>query len=443
MSPIQETTIRAGSGSPRLKALHVAAVAAGNGLEFFDFMIFATFAIYIGRAYFPSRDPTVSLLVSLATFGIGFVTRPIGGFVIGRLGDRAGRQPALMLSFGLMGAGTLGLALTPTYAAIGVAAPAIVIFARLVQGFALGGEVGPATAYLIEAAGERRRGQVGAWQSATQGLAMLMSAAVAVALSFALPRAALEAWGWRLAFLAGLAIVPFALVVRRSLPETAPARRVATRAQAGKAPWALVGLSVVLLAYGTISTYVSNYLTTFAIDTLKMAPRAAFGVGLVTGGLVLVLTPVGGWLSDRVGRKRVMIPCTIVSGLVILPAFSWLIAHPSPAALYATTVLMTAPGALGSAAMIVGIAESFPARTRSFAVGAIYATAIAVFGGSAQFVVALLIHALHAPIAPAWYRLGATLFGLAAMIALPESAPARRDARLAIGAAALSTPPGE
>ena len=441
MAPIQETTSAAGSGPQRLKALHVAAVAAGNGLEFFDFMIFATFAIYIGRAYFPSHDPTVSLLVSLATFGIGFVTRPIGGLVIGRLGDRVGRRPALMLSFGLMGAGTLGLALTPTYATIGLAAPAIVIFARLVQGFALGGEVGPATAYLVEAAGEGRRGQVGAWQSATQGLAMLMSAAVAVALSFALPRAALEAWGWRLAFLAGLVIVPFALVVRRSLPETIPARRAAGE-PAGKAPWALVGLSVVLLAYGTISTYVSNYLTTFAIDTLKMAPRAAFGVGLVTGGLVLALTPIGGWLSDRVGRKAVMIPCTIVSGLVILPAFSWLIAHPSPAALYATTVLMTAPGALGAAAMIVGIAESFPARTRSFAVGAIYATAIAVFGGSAQFVVALLIHALHAPIAPAWYRLGATVFGLAAMIALPESAPVRRNARVPVGIAP-SMPPAE
>ena len=150
------------SPQPRLRFVHIAAVAAGNGLEFFDFLLYSTFALYIGKAYFPNHDPVVSLLLSLATFGIGFITRPIGGLVLGHVGDRIGRKPAMLISFALMGVGGLGLAVTPTYAQIGLAAPVLVIIARLVQGFALGGEVGPSTAFLIEAAPARRRGLVGA-----------------------------------------------------------------------------------------------------------------------------------------------------------------------------------------------------------------------------------------------------------------------------------------
>ena len=158
--PSLAATDSPGAAAPapsRLRLTHVAAVTVGNGLEFYDFLIYSTFAIYIGRAYFPSHEPVMSLLLSLATFGIGFVTRPIGGVVLGRLGDRLGRKPAMLISFGLMGVGALAVAVTPTYGQIGLAAPVIVIIARLIQGFALGGEVGPSTAYLVEAAGPRRR----------------------------------------------------------------------------------------------------------------------------------------------------------------------------------------------------------------------------------------------------------------------------------------------
>jgi MFS transporter, MHS family, citrate/tricarballylate:H+ symporter len=418
-------------GQP-LRIWHVAAVVAGNGLEFYDFLIYATFAIYIGKAFFPTHDPLVSLLLSLATFGIGFVTRPLGGVVLGRIGDRIGRKPALLISFALMAAGVLGIAITPTYAQIGPAAPALVILARLVQGFALGGEVGPSTAFLVEAAHGRRRGVVGSMQGASQGIAVLSASAVAVGLSFVLPADDLEHWGWRLAFAAGLLIVPFGLIARRKLPETAPhdlaGRVIAAPAPRSPIPWRLVSLGLMLITSGTIGTYVGSYMTTFAMDTLHLPARAAFGVGVVNGACVLVFTPLGGWLSDRLGRKQVMIPSTCIAILLMLPAYGYMVAHPSALTLYLATAAVSVPGALAGAPILVSITESFPSSMRCMAVGAIYALAVAMFGGTTQVVVAWLTHVTADPMAPTFYRLAAALIGLAAMLNLPESAPVRTDA---------------
>ncbi|HEX7760076.1 MAG TPA: MFS transporter [Caulobacteraceae bacterium] len=442
---------------PRLRASHIAAVAAGNGLEFYDFLIYATFALYIGRAYFPAHGPVMSLLLSLATFGIGFATRPLGGMVLGRLGDRIGRKPAMLISFALMAVGLLGLAITPSYAQIGLAAPVLVVIFRLIQGFALGGEVGPTTSYLVEAAPPRRRGLIGSMQGASQGVAFLAASGAALALSFALSPHDLERWGWRLAFLFGLIIVPFGLWLRGGLPDIAhaesplvaePSRPEAKGAEPYKpaanpdqrpAPsrplWILVALSVMLLASGTINTYVGSYMTTFAMDTLRLSAHAAFGVGVVNGVCTMLCAPIGGWLSDRFGRRGIMIPAASVSALAILPAFWMLIRHPSPLMLYAAMAATAIPTAMASAAALISITESFPPRMRSFAVGTIYAVAIAVFGGTTQFVVAWLLHATGQPMAPAFYRLAASLMGLTAMICLQESAPAKARAVIPVLAA--------
>src|SRR6476660_7425925 len=203
-----------------IPARYVAAVVAGNALEFYDFLTYAFFAVYIGRAFFPSSTPAGSLLASLATFGVGFVTRPIGSIVIGRMGDRVGRKPAMVLTFALMGVAITGLALTPPHSMIGVAAPILVIFFRMLQGFALGGEVGPTTAFLMEAAPPERRGFYTAFQSWTQHLAVLISGLVGYALANILNERQLQDYGWRIAFLIGSVIVPFGLMVRRNLPET-------------------------------------------------------------------------------------------------------------------------------------------------------------------------------------------------------------------------------
>src|SRR5215510_1463041 len=240
---------------------HVAAVDVGNALEFYDFLTYAFFTVYIGRTFFPSGDPATSLLASLGTFGVGFVTRPIGGFVIGMMGDRFGRKPAMILSFSLMGIAITGLALTPSYAMIGVIAPTLVLIFRMLQGFALGGEVGPTTAFLLESAPPERRGFYTAFQAWTQNWSVLLSGLVGLALANTLTDQQLERFGWRIAFLIGAIIVPFGLMMRRSLPETYHAADARDRKPTPLRPYARVAaLGVVLLASATIGAYIADYL---------------------------------------------------------------------------------------------------------------------------------------------------------------------------------------
>src|SRR6185369_11798041 len=204
----------------RLPVRQVLAVVIGNGLEFYDFVTYAFFAAQIGRTFFPSDSPGASLLASLATFGVGFLTRPLGALVIGRYADRAGRKPAMLLSFWLMGIAVVGLPLVPAYATIGVAAPLLVIAFRLLQGFALGGEVGPNTAFLMEAAPAHRRGFFVSMQATSADIAVMAAGLIGVVLAHNLSSAELDAWGWRAALLPGAVIVPFGLYLRRSLAET-------------------------------------------------------------------------------------------------------------------------------------------------------------------------------------------------------------------------------
>jgi MHS family citrate/tricarballylate:H+ symporter-like MFS transporter len=207
-------------GEIKLQRRHIVAVTLGNALEFYDFVTYAFFSIQIGRAFFPSHSAYGSLMLSLATFGAGFLTRPIGAWVIGNYADRAGRRPAMMLCFVLMGCAIVGMAVIPTYASIGLAAPILAVIFRMVQGFSLGGEIGSNTAYLSEAAAPHNRGFVVSWQGASQNVAVAVGGLVGVALTTLLPAAMLDAYGWRIAFLLGAVTVPFGLWLRKSLPET-------------------------------------------------------------------------------------------------------------------------------------------------------------------------------------------------------------------------------
>jgi len=207
-------------GPARASTRQVAAVAAGNALEFYDFLTYSFFAVQIGGSFFPSHNAAASLLASLAAFGAGFLTRPVGALVIGRFADRMGRKPAMLLSFGLMGVAIVGLALTPPARVIGPAAPILAIAFRLMQGFALGGEVGPSTAYLVEAAPPNRRGLYVSMQFMGQDAAVLAAGLMGVGLASVMGADALRDYGWRIAFLAGAVIVPFGLMLRSGLTET-------------------------------------------------------------------------------------------------------------------------------------------------------------------------------------------------------------------------------
>jgi MHS family citrate/tricarballylate:H+ symporter-like MFS transporter len=417
------------AGEKALPARHVASVVVGNALEFYDFLTYSFFAVQIGRTFFPSHSASSSLLMSLATFGAGFLTRPVGGIVIGMMGDRVGRKPAMLLSFTLMGLGILGLALTPSYGAIGMAAPILVIGFRLVQGFALGGEVGPSTAFLIEAAPPSRRGFYVSLQYMTQDVSVLCAGLMGVTLASLLSPAELDAWGWRVAFLVGSLIVPFGLILRRGLPETLHAVEALEPAVGGVRPYAKVAvLALLLLAAGTITTYVLNYMTTYAVATLGMASNVAFGATVAVGLCGVVFDPIGGWLSDRFGRKPVMLAPWALLLLAVFPAFQLMDHLRSPIALWAASAVLAVLAALSSCSVLVAITESLPARFRSGALAIIYAVAISVFGGSTQFTVTWLIKVTGNPLAPAWYMAFAVGVGVIAMAAMRETAPARLKA---------------
>jgi MFS transporter, MHS family, citrate/tricarballylate:H+ symporter len=406
----------------------VTAVGVGNALEFYDFLTFSFFAIQIGRCFFPESQTSHGLLYSLATFGIGFLTRPLGGIVIGTYGDRAGRKPAMVLSFGLMGAAILGLALTPSYAQIGIAAPILLVMFRLIQGFALGGEVGPSTAFLVEAAPPHRRGFYVSIQYMTQDLAVLAAGLVGFTLTTWLSPAALDAWGWRAALLIGTAVVPIGLYMRHNLPETIDqdhAGRQAATPEERHVPARLVVLALMLMMSATIYLFGLDYITTYAQDSLNMTPALAFGATVVIGLGAVIADPISGLLSDRIGRKPVMLGAVVILVLLLVPSYMVMIKVPSVGVVYGAIAILAVLQAFLTAPALITITESLPKAVRSGALAIIYAVATSVFGGTTQFAIKGLTDLTGSPLAPAWYMSGAVVIGGIAMALMPESAPVK------------------
>jgi MFS family permease len=421
------TSARAAQSPPAIPTSAVVATVLGNALEFYDFTTYAFFAVMIGRAFFPSRDPFVSLLLSVAAFGVGFVSRPLGGILIGAYADRAGRRPAMMLSITLMAMGMVLLAATPSYATLGLAAPLLVVVARLIQGFALGGEVGPSTSYLLEAAPVGKRGQYATWQIASQGAAMALGGFFGVLLSLLLDDAAMQSWGWRIPFITGIAIVPVGLIMRSRLQETVDPAAKTLHPSAGHVLATLLehhlrslALALMLITSGTIATYIGAYMTTYALSTLHMATGVSMGATAVTGLCVLAFSSIGGWLSDRFGRKPVYLLSKLALTAVAYPAFVTINRHHTFAALLLMAGLMAALNALGGVALVV-IPECFPKSVRSAGLSTVYALAVTIFGGTTQFVVTWLIHATGDPLSPAWYLMASCAIGIVAILMIPET----------------------
>jgi MFS family permease len=406
----------------------IAAAVTGNVLEFYDFTTYAFFAVMIGRQFFPVHDPLMSLLLSVATFGVGFITRPLGGVLIGAYGDRAGRKPAMMLTVLLMAVGMLILALTPSYAAIGPIAPILVVLARLIQGFALGGEVGPATSYLIEVAPPAERGFYASWQLASQGVSSMLAGAVGVTMSAILSPDDMAAWGWRIPFLLGILIIPVGLFMRSKISETLDAETTAAHHSIGGLLGSLfaeharpVVLALLVIMAGTISTYILIYMTTYALTTLHMPAGVSIAATMVVGFATLVFSVLGGWLADRWGRKPLLIVPRLLLVLVAYPAFLMMNEAHTASALLLLSGLMAALGAMSGAVSLVTIPESLPKAVRSTGFSVAYALAVTIFGGTTQLVVTWLIGATGNPLSPAWYLIVSSLIGLVAMMMMPET----------------------
>ncbi|SAK82902.1 major facilitator family transporter [Caballeronia calidae] len=410
---------------PVISRAAVAGAVAGNALEFYDFVIYAFFAVYIGRAFFPAGGEFGSLLASMATFGVGFLMRPLGAIVIGRFADRAGRKPAMILTVVLITIGTLGLAATPAYSVIGTAAPVIVVICRLIQGFALGGEVGPSTALLVEAAPANRRGFYASWQLASQGMAVAVGGVIGVVVSLLLTASQLASWGWRIPFLFSLLLVPVAIYIRRHIPETldeAPKVAVGRPDQSslsGNLRYVVLG-TLVLLA-GAVSTQIGNYMTTFAIQVLNLPPTLAQVSVLIGGALTFVFGLAGGLICDAWGRKAAMIVPRVALAVLIVPMFWWLTTAPSVASLLLATAVLAALTAASAAAGLVAIPELMPARFRSTGIAITYGVGTAIFGGTTQFAVTWIISVTHSALAPAYYVVATSVISLAATFLLPET----------------------
>lgn len=409
-----------------LPARQVAAVVVGNALAFYDFLTYSFFAVQIGRTFFPAHSSYSTLFLSELLFGVGFFTRPLGAIVVGILGDRIGRRPTMVFSFALMGLAIVGLALTPSYRAIGIAAPILAVCFRLLQGFALGGEVGPATAFLLEAAPPYRRGFYTSLQFATQDFAVLCAGIAGFVLANALDARALDDWGWRVAFLIGAAVVPFGLVVRRSLPETLERAEPRSYSFAGLRPYLRVAaLGFVLLASMTITYYVIAYLTTYATSTLNMSLNIAFGATVVAGLCGVVFDVTSGALSDRYGRKPFMVGAGFLLVVSVYPAFFAIAFYRNAAALWGATAVIAICQSFFAPPILIGLTEALPRRIRSGGLAIVYALAVSGAGFATQAVVTRLIEVTKNPLAPAWLLSATIGIGFVAALLTRETAPAK------------------
>jgi len=414
--------------SPSRRAT-ILALSVGNAMELYDFTLYSFFALTIGKLFFPVQSAFGPLMLALLTFGIGFVVRPLGGIVIGGYADRVGRRPALVLTISLMALGTLLIGLCPTYAQIGAAAPAIIVVGRMLQGFSAGGEIGVATTVLMELGPSAGRGLRVGWQMASQGAAALTGALSGYLLSLCLPADALEAWGWRLPFLAGLLIVPVGLYLRRLLPETARpdagSRAVLTELLSTHRTTLVLG--VMMIVGGTASTYVNIfYMPTYLIKVVGLPAHTAFLTGCIAGATMLVAAPLAGLLSDRLGRRRpFVVASALASALLTYPAF-WILSGIAsvPATLVVVGLLIAANG-FGAGSCLLLLLESFPSRVRATGLSLVYSVGVSVFGGFAQFVVTWLISITGDPISPAWYVSACALATLFGVSRLPAARPSQ------------------
>jgi MFS transporter, MHS family, proline/betaine transporter len=411
------------------KAFQVAAAVIGNALEWYDFIVFGFLTVIISRLFFPAASQYASLLLTTATFGVGFFMRPVGGILLGLYADHKGRKAALLLIIVLMTVAIAMIGFAPTYAAIGVAAPLLIVLARLLQGFATGGEFATATAFLIESAPPNRRGLYGSWQMVGQGLAALIGALLGALVTRSLTPEAVDAWGWRVPFVVGLVIGPVGLFIRSHLEETEAfleARAEMVRPSLGAMLTTHIREALVsmgLITSSTISVYVIwLYMPTFARTQLQLPLDQAFIAQSISIACTIVLMPLFGALSDRIGRKPILIGALALYLVLTYPLFSWLHGNPSFRSLAIAQIVLCCLLGAFFGPFSTALAEQFAAQARSTGLGIAYNLAVMIFGGFAQFLVTWLIHVTGSPIAPSFYVMFGAAVGIAAAVFLVDRA---------------------
>ncbi len=416
-----QPTIAGGDRREKIKA--VIRVATGNFLEMYDFMIFGYYAGAIGRIFFPKTSEFASLMFSLATFGAGFLMRPLGALVLGGYIDRHGRRRGLILTLALMSVGTLSIAATPGWNTIGLAAPLIILLGRLVQGFSAGAELGGVSVYLAEIATPGRRGFYVSWQSASQQLAVIVAALSGVMLHAFLKPEQVDAWGWRLPLIGGCLMIPALFLIRRSLTETEEFRRRKHHPPLGEilrtlaGNWRIVLAGTMMVTMTTTAFYlITAYTPTYGRSALHLSEYNALIVTLCVGVSNFVWLPVMGGLSDRLGRRPLLIGFTVVAIVTAYPALSWMASNVSFSRLLAVELWLSFVYGGYNGAMVVYLAEIMPAEVRASGFSLAYSLATALFGGFTPMIATYLIQVSGDRAMPAVWLSAAAAIGLSATL---------------------------
>ncbi len=395
----------AAAASPRQRLVNIVGGSAGNLVEWFDWYVYAAFALYFAPSFFPKGDQTAQLMSTAAVFAVGFIMRPIGAWVMGIYADHRGRKAGLTLSVSLMCLGSLAIAVSPTYAQVGLLSPAILVVARMVQGLSLGGEYGSSATYLSEMAGEERRGFWSSFQYVTLIAGQLLALMLLLALQAVMGEAELEAWGWRISFAVGAVLAIVVFIIRRRLTETSSFERVAAQGAARRKSSAAnlivehpreALLVVALTAGGTLAFYAyTTYMQKYLANTVGFDRETASRIMTLALAVFMALQPLAGLLSDRIGRKPVMIFFGAAGMVLTWPIFTTLETTSDPVPAFALVIgaLIIVTGYTSINAVVK--AELFPGHIRALGVALPYAIANTLFGGTAEYVALALKNAGH------------------------------------------------
>ncbi len=415
------------------KARTIFRVVVGNFLEMYDFILYGYYASAIAHTFFPAQDEYTSLILSLSVFGAGFLMRPLGAIVLGAYTDRYGRRKGLILTLILMALGVLTITVTPSYAAIGLAAPFIILIGRLLQGFSAGAELGNVSVYLSEIATPGDKGFYCAWQSGSQQVAVMFTALVGVVMYQLFPLD-IETWAWRIPFVIGCLIVPFVFLIRRSLRETAAFQAEKHHPSIGEIlksiaqNWSLILTCMLLVMMTTVTFYtITAYTPTFGKQVLQLSSLDSLIVTLCVGASNLFWLPVMGALSDRVGRRPILLTFSALAVLTAYPAMSWLVAAPSFARMLSVLLWFSFLFGGYNGAMVVALTEIMPTKIRTTGFSLAYSLATAFFGGFTPAIATWLVHVSGNKAAPSiWMSCAAACGLLATCILFSRSRQAAR-----------------
>lgn len=411
--------------SGKSRAGMVFRVTSGNFLEQFDFFLFGFYATQIASAFFPAGNEFASLMMTFAVFGAGFLMRPLGAVLLGAYIDDVGRRRGLIVTLAIMASGTLLIVLVPGYATIGLWAPALVLLGRLLQGFSAGAEMGGVSVYLAEMATPGRKGFYASWQSASQQVAIVVAAALGYGLNQWLAPSELSAWGWRIPFAVGCLIIPFIFLLRRSLEETAefttrkhrPTMKEVFATLLGNASVVILGM--LMVAMTTTAFYmITVYAPTFGRSVLQLSTSDALIVTLLVGVSNFFWLPIGGALSDRLGRKPLLLAMSLLTLLTAYPALSFLAQAPTFAHMLEVLLWFSFLYGIYNGAMIPALTEMMPVEVRVAGFSLAYSLATAIFGGFTPAVSTWLIHLTGDKAAPAYWMIFAALCAFTATLVL-------------------------